>query len=681
MLITFFFVLQIASGFLTVSFFDPEHRLPLLIRILFSAVIGMVLSGYFVLLFALFFHSLIYAIYAFALIVIVSFGAIYLKARLTIKDFLKKNTSTSFHVPISVYITALFVLLIASITVALEVQVLLPKFPFVESILVGWGDISLHLGIIERLAVADPFILEHPYLAGYPLTYPFLIDFFSAIYRKLGADMLTAFHIPAIFFSACSVFTLFAFFFKLINRKSIAILLVLFAVFGGGFGWFWLGEDIQIAYKEGGMENVADMLKLPPHEYTHLDNRTGGKPQGYDAPHNIVWMVPALSFLTHQRSFPVGISLGLIVLLGALYYKGSKQFWRYGVLAGLLPLAHGHTFMAFAILFAGIALGNLKEWREYLRFAAVTCVISIPSVMYIAGATGIGSGEETFFRPWWGWMTCFHSQHWFTCDKTSFVGVDTSVMWFWIKNFGLVFLAWALSLAILMAAFLWKYFKSTALIKWNNTYYFFVPSLLLFFLPNLILFQPWEFDNNKIFFWWWILAIGLIGCILSNVPYRILKYLILLVFCLTILPAGAVDVTARLMNFDSNHYSYVSQQEVVAAEWMRENFEPNAKIIGGKGANNFIPMLTGRPLSLGFEGWLWTEGVSYNSRIENLQAFARGNPSPVCSEGFEYVVADYSFFTDFPVNKELFYSTVSLIWDDNPDDPNSRKIYRINCPK
>ena len=59
---------------------------------------------------------------------------------------------------------------------------------------------------------------------------------------------------------------------------------------------------------------VAKLFTNPAHEYTHLDNRTGGKLNGLDANNNIVWMVPVVSFLAHQRSFTIGLTIFSILL-------------------------------------------------------------------------------------------------------------------------------------------------------------------------------------------------------------------------------------------------------------------------------------------------------------------------------------------------------------------------------
>src|SRR5713101_2656090 len=53
----------------------------------------------------------------------------------------------------------------------------------------GIGDVPYHLTQIARLATGDHVVLDDPIYAGIPLTYPFFINFMSAVLRRLGAPL------------------------------------------------------------------------------------------------------------------------------------------------------------------------------------------------------------------------------------------------------------------------------------------------------------------------------------------------------------------------------------------------------------------------------------------------------------------------------------------------------------
>jgi len=97
-------------------------------------------------------------------------------------------------------------------------------------------------------------------------------------------------------------------------------------------------------------------------------------------------------------------------------------------------------------------------------------------------------------------MMCTHNNNWYKCDQ-GVAGVDTNPFWFWTKNFGCVFWVWIITIC----TYLFMKGKNKDEFR-SKIKPFIVPSLVLFTITNVFLFQPWEFDNNKIIFYWWIFA-------------------------------------------------------------------------------------------------------------------------------------------------------------------------------
>jgi len=63
-----------------------------------------------------------------------------------------------------------------------------------------------------------------------------------------------------------------------------------------------------------------------------------------------VWIVPAISFFSHQRSFAAGAALASVIILGFIAYRGTKDLWRWAFVLGLVPLFHTHTFVALLLI-------------------------------------------------------------------------------------------------------------------------------------------------------------------------------------------------------------------------------------------------------------------------------------------------------------------------------------------
>ena len=370
---------------------------------------------------------------------------------------------------------------------------------FPLTILKGWGDSAYHLNMISRLKTADPFILEQPIVAGERLTYPFVINLLSALYEKIGLPRIVAWHLPVFLFGISFLFLVFLLGKRIFGDSKYAFALVLLVFFGGGVGFIWFFQDLWIAWDKGGTGAFISTLTDPPHEYTHLDNRSGGKPPGFDAPHNIVWIVPLISFLSHQRSFVSGASVATVIFFGFLLYRGSPKLWRWGVLWGMIPFLHTHTFIAVTIVLVFWFFYDLKNWFSWVKGGILGSVLALPQVIYLTSGGLAGLDDPSFFKPWLGWMMCTHYKSWYSCDP-NVEGVDLNPFWFWTKNFGLVFWGWILAIYALVIPKLDGQNYSSRISP------FLLPSLALFLLPHVMLFQPWEFDNNKILFYWWILA-------------------------------------------------------------------------------------------------------------------------------------------------------------------------------
>lgn len=505
-----------------------------------------------------------------------------------------------------------------------------------RAILKGWGDTAYHLDIIGTLA-ARTLHPTNPALAGEPLAYPFFIDFVSALLRKAGLSVFAAFQIPAIAFGI----VLFAAFWllgkRMLGRNVLAIAFVAIVLFGGGLGFVQFFGDVAAGASFS-------------HEYTHLDDRTGGKPAEMDAPLNIVWIVPAISFFSHQRSFIPGAALGAFVLWGL--FSGGKNRWKWLIAAGFLPWIHTHTFLAFAMILPVVLLFEIREWRQWLPWGLAAVAIALPQVWYLLGRTSRGS----FFVWAPGWLAA---------------GYENAV-WFWTKNFGIVFWGWVITLLAIISGRQARVRPLAA------------ASVAVFAVSNLVQFQPWPFDNNKVIFWWWLMAVVLIlaavGKLMSG--RRRLGIVVLAGVVAVGTLAGFLDVGARLVRFREMSYGFYGMREVEAAEWIRANTAPSDIFLTDDQANNFVPMLAGRPVYLGFPGWLWTQGRwnAVSARQEAIgMFFATGNPGTLCRDDVRYIVWDAGLTASYPdANRETIAPFVEPVFSQG-ESFGGREIFKLKC--
>lgn len=631
-----FFISQIAIGLAVVSFFDKENRFYLFEKILSAIILGGVFSGFFVLLLALLLKSLLSAIFIFIILALVMF--------LLLTKPLLRRPKISFHklnifslknawLIVLLSILALYWILIRGLLFETSGGTL-------KTALNAWGDTAVHISIIQRMATAQPFIIDNPIMGNAHLTYSFLIDFLSAIFLKLGMNMVFAFRFPLLIYGTCALLFLFAIARRILKSKPFAILALFLIICGSGFGFFTFFSDLKIEYQNHTLQDIVKFFQNPPHQYTSLHSNGD----------NIVWIAPSISLLSHQRSFPLGLAIFSFILLGALVYGKSPYFWRFGIIAGLLPLAHIHSFLSLFFLMAVLFWFNLKQWKIWLKFGFFTAVIALPQILYFKSGNNISA--LNFIKLWFGWMVCEHSSSWFACPPS--MGTYYNVFAFWIKNFGIVFLLWIAIIMITIFFLILKKQKIKTDINLNIPLA--VASLMLFALPNFFLFQPWNFDNNKILFYWWIIAI--LFCVTPFLMWlwneKLIGKILVIILVFFAVIAGSVDFTARIIATEELYFGYSdsNKDKFAMGQWIKANTPANSLFLTSSWVDPAPLFLSGRPIYLGYEGWLWTWGLDASANKKNIEKILNGNLDLACEEKIDYILDDYDLRNRYPSMKE-----------------------------
>ena len=178
-----------------------------------------------------------------------------------------------------------------------------------------------------------------------------------------------------------------------------------------------------------------------------------------------------------QRALLFGFPITMLIftlLYTGIEHKKWREFLFAGVLAGVLPFFHSHSFLA--VLMVTIPLGLIFwDWRKWFLFFMPAFILSLPQVLYLSGHVGGGS----FFKSNFGWMA----------GKEHF-------LWFWLKNTSLFW-------PVLIGGFVVIFVRKNGRPPLRLVFYV-LPFFILFLLPNLILFAPWNWDNIKILIYWFL---------------------------------------------------------------------------------------------------------------------------------------------------------------------------------
>ena len=593
-------------------------------------------------------------------------------------------------------------------------------------VLNNFGDLPFHLSVITRFAYGQNFPPEDPTFAGVRFTYPFITDFISAMFVRAGASLRNSLFIENYVIAVALVGVIHRFGQKLVRNRTAAIITPLLILLNGGFGWAMLWDDVGKV--DGG---VFQVLKHLPHSYTIL-------PEIEKAWR---WGNSITSLLLTQRGFLLGIPLAVIVIQlwwesltsgetrrqGDTGNKSSKKpkssesdlrvspssrlrvssrMLAAGIIAGLLPLIHAHSFIT--LLMVAVFLVPWVHWRAWIPYGLA---ILVGGVVFLLAANYDDIGSVWFkvvivalligvivnlyyFLPWphtrlWlcffvaaiviGGPQILWSTHKSALKTQSFIawqfGWDSDqqqmfgskpvgsqpietvppfskwfqrapyVAWFWFKNTGLF-------IPLLVIALVWK--PDDYLVP-RRLLLFYLPFTLAFFVPNFVKLAPWVWDNIKMLFYWWIVSAPIVALLLArlweqHVGQKVLAASLLLLMTL----AGALDIVPLLLQ--QGHYDEFDRDGVAFAESIKEKIPPTATILHAP-IHNTPVYLTGRKSIMGYPGHIWTHGLEYGSREQEIKRIYAGSSDAaalLAKYRVDYVVIGPAEFSTESPNAAFF---------------------------
>ncbi|MCM3869421.1 MAG: hypothetical protein ND895_01820 [Pyrinomonadaceae bacterium] len=491
-------------------------------------------------------------------------------------------------------------------------------------VLNNFGDLPFHLSVITSFAYGNNFPPEDPTYAGIPFTYPFLTDFVSAIFVRCGADLRQSMFIENFILAVSLVGLLHRWALEMLRDRLAAAITPLLVFLNGGFGWVLLWEQAK-QYDKG----LSAMLASIPNSLTILPNTTWR------------WGNAISTLLVPQRGMLLGLPIAVIVFtqwwvstekpgesekgeegkgkkrnrkkrkektevatmparpLVPLFpffpfTPSEKRMVAAGIVAGLLPLVHAHSFIAVMAV-GGVSAVVQRRWRDWILFFLGASVVALPQMWWSTHNSAVNAA--TFFDWQFGW------------DRD-----NDNPVWFWLKNTGLF-------IPLILAAIFWlgkKRLVSQRLLL------FYLPFTLCFIVPNLIKMAPWVWDNIKVLFYWWVASAPIVALLLARLWHQRGTSRILAVglfVCVTL--AGSVDV-ANIVLRDAQ-YQIFDLQGIQFAEIVRRETEPRARIVHAPVHNHPI-FLTGRRSLMGYPGHIWTHGLEYRQREGEINRIFAGAP-------------------------------------------------------
>lgn len=534
----------------------------------------------------------------------------------------------------------------------------------------NFGDLPFHVSVITSFSFGNNFPPQDPTYAGVRFTYPFLTDFVSAIFVRCGADLRQSMFLENFVVALAFVGLMHRWALVMLRDKLAAILTPILVLLNGGFGWILLWGPLTKENKDG----MLGVLQSLPPSFTVIPETTWR------------WGNAMSTLLIPQRGFLLGLPLAVIVFTQwwlsdekqreqgnggkreegkrgngpRVKGKGTKQkkarvhtqepvpvtsqhfslfpsspfppsvrrMIAAGVVAGLLPLVHAHSFVVVMVVGGCIALLQ-RQWRDWITFALVASIIALPQMWWSTHNSAVDAGK--FFEWQFGWD---HGQE--------------NPFWFWFKNTGLF-------IPLTLVALFWRY-EGKPLVP-RKLVVFFLPFTLCFIIPNVMKMAPWIWDNIKVLFYWWLASAPLVALLLARLWRQDLvkrAVAVILLACVTL--AGGLDVAAIVLR--SNEYGIFNAPGIQFAELIKREAPPQAVVIHAP-VHNHPVFLTGRRSLMGYPGHVWTHGLEFGPRESEIRRVYAGAPDAAAilrKYGVDYAVVSPLEQNIMNVNDQFFSS-------------------------
>ena len=495
-----------------------------------------------------------------------------------------------------------------------------------------YGDLCMHLSFVTSMRNM-PFPPTYNLLAGTDLNYPYLADSLSTTMMLMGMDVRTAVIVPGTMLMALT----FAGYMLLARQvitggrhKAIAAAALLF-FFNGGLGFIY---DFDLAGRDN-FEKIKEIFTgyyMTPANQPSLNLRFS----------NVIadLMIP-------QRALMGGWAMGipaLLLLISSARERSMRQTVILALWACCLPMVHTHTFLALGLFSGGYLLARLiidKDDRRGVLLRAgvylgLVVVLALPQVIGSAVRQTVEGGSLRFQFNW--------------VNNSGGRGMIDGYLWFWVKNVGLPF--------ILMIC---------ACLEARRRGYADIVSGMaaIYLVAETILFQPNEYDNNKLFYIWYMFAAMLAADYGSVIMQRLKglrgRYVLCALFMAASMLSGGLSIAREVVS----GYQLFSATAVEAGEWIDKNTDRDAVFLTGQQHINPVCSLAGRQIICGSDLYVFFHGLDYRQQAADCQRFLEypaENARVLDTYGVDYIyVSDYER-AEFDVDLEYIDENYDLVF-------------------
>lgn len=682
--ISYFLFFQVVGVTISLYFFKREK---ILVRLLFGSVVGSIMLEWLPVLLAFIFgFTLLCHIMAaiIALAIMILCVALQKKSEEKIKlkvshGFIKRNP---------------FVLLLLAVIVFFTYLVsrgLTIKDGIVYSSQATYGDMSMHLGFITSIAVQGTFPPHYSILPQAQLSYPFLSDSISSSLYLFGASLKLAYVFPMVFAGAQVFAGMYIFAYRWLKDKWKAALAWILFFFCGGLG---------VVYFIGG--ESGNFSRIFTSFYQTPTNLVG---------ENIRWVNVIVDMMLPQRAtlFGWAVLFPVMYLLYRAVFEKEKRYFIYaGILSGLMPMIHTHSFLFLAILCLGWLIVDMlnrllkdSEMNRLMFFAKLLTIISIIVMwlgdMYVRGM-GLKHNNKFMYVAILG---------------MAFVAVFAGILFFFICKKRLakeILSSWGVYLLIVLAIampqliiwtfrqaatggfikgnfnwanlgdeYLWFYLKNIGitsifallglLFAKKENFFKAIPALFVWFVAEFMMFQPNEYDNNKLLYPAFMLLCCVAACFAVDMLRKVKQKPIKITLASALLVVTTISATLTMGRESVSRYEIYGTGATNLVSVVDE-LEPDATILTSTRHNNEIAALSGRNIVCGSSSYLYYHGINYYQNelaVAEIYKDIDNSDKLIAAYNVDYIlVSDFerSQYELSPRDEKKFAERFELIYTD-----------------
>ncbi len=523
-----------------------------------------------------------------------------------------------------------------------------------------YGDLNMHLSFITS-SVDAHFPMDYALMAGQRLSYPFLMDTFSGSLYLMGMSLQMSVILPGTLFTMLVVYGYMALARQIVSSNKAVLLAALFVFINGGLGFLYT-FDMSFSGVFSGDPEFMDRISTVMNGWYQTPTNMPEL--------NLRWSNLIADLLLPQRTFLGGwlIVIPCIFLLFTAFApekqrnmdeldRGTKarQMIFTGIMAGLLPMLHTHSFLALGLISVGWVAYDLVRGRKtiyetgrpWLFFLIVTLVLALPQLL---GFTFRQVGEGSNFLSFrFNWVN----------SETG--GLKDGYLWFYIKNIGIPFVL--LVLALFEKNKTWRFVASGAFV--------------VFLLAEFVQLTPNEYDNNKLFYIWYLLMAAVAAGYGATVYRRMRAMPSRRVIAAGVIAVSALSGSLSIARECVGNYQDFGANMVAAAEYAKENMTNEDVVLTGREHINPIVSLAGKKIVYGSSLYLYWHGLVDNDREFDLKDFYEApadNLDVIERYSIDYIYIGPYERSDYYVDEETISAMYPCVFE---SEDGSIRIYKV----